>query len=136
MKLTYVDNYMHVETGTPKAIYQDEYLKNYKVDLSMLDIPKPRLEFWAEYKTEVGLGVEFLSVVAPKDEKDKDNIKKYSTNYNSVLFRNIANVDCDYNGHTYIGVITTKSGIRYVIDEATSNYIMTNLYYWEKSNFK
>lgn len=136
MELIYKDDCKHIEHGTPKAIYQDEYLKNYKVDLSMLDIPKPRLEFWAEYKTEVGLGVEFLSVVAPKDEKDKNNIKKYSTNYNSVLFRNIANVDCDYNGHTYIGVITTKSGIRYVIDEATSNYIMTNLYYWEKSNFK
>lgn len=136
MKLTYADNYMHVETGTPKAIYQDEYLKNYKVDLNMLNIQKPRLEFWAEHNSEVGLGVEFLSVVFPKYEKDKDNIKKYSTNYNSVLFRNIADVDCDYNGYTDIGIITTKSGIRYVVDQATSYYIMTNLYYWEKSNFK
>lgn len=85
-------------------------------------------------RSEVGLGVKFLSVVVPKNEKDKDNIKKYNTNYNSVLFRNIADIDCDYNGYTDIGIITTKSGIRYVIDQATSHYIMTNLYFWEKSN--
>lgn len=130
MELIYKDDCKHIEHGTPKAIYKDKYLQNYKVDLGMLDITKPRLVFWNTYD----LGVEFLSIAFPKDEKDQTNPKKYTLNCSSVLFEDILDVNCDCNGYTDIGIITTKSGIRYVVDETTGYYIMSNLCFWERSN--
>lgn len=132
MELLYNDDSTHVEIGAVEPIYKDKYLKNFKIDLDELNISKPRLEFWGD----CNLGIDFVSISFPKNEDDKNNVKKYHLHCHRLFFKDIANVDCDDNGYTYIGVITTKGNVRYIIDEATSHYIMTNLYYWEKCNFK
>ena len=114
-----------------KDTYTEPYLKNYKVDINQLEIDKPTLRFLGDGK----LGIDFISVSCPFEEKDKYSPKNYRLLCETVALKDIDRTMGDDYGNGYVGEVITKTGVRYVVDALTEHEINISLYFYEKGNF-
>ena len=114
-----------------KDTYTEHYLKNYKIDINQLEIDKPTLKFLGDGK----LGIDFISVSCPFEEKDKYDPKNYKLLCENVALKDIERPTGNDFGNGYVGEVITKTGVRYVVDQLTEYEISTDLYFYEKGNF-
>lgn len=114
-----------------KDTYTEHYLKNYKIDINQLEIDKPTLKFLGDGK----LGIDFISVSCPFEEKDKYDQKNYKLLCENVALKDIERTTGNDFGNGYVGEVITKTGVRYVVDQLTEYEISTDLYFYEKGNF-